>query len=171
VVKDNIHTNCTKRDVKTIHQKIERVNNKRAISGHALRRYLVLIDDMAGTDVIHGGRISPFANLSIMTPHLDLSMIVITQQPTCVSPAFRNNAELIVIFPSDGDIETEWLKRSYQSLMMDSDGMKAIILKAWRGGKPDNSEWGKHFLAIEATPRSHTRFWIDFTKQIKYTEK
>lgn len=128
---------------------------------------LILIDDMSGSEAIHGGRRSPFGNLAIQTPHWNVSMMVLTQQPTTVSPSFRDNVENIFVFPSEGTLEVDWLKRCWTSLLMTKGKMEKIILEAWRGGRNDNSEWGKHFLFIQATPRRHSRFWIDLEKEIK----
>lgn len=163
----DVWTNGNKVDFTLIHNLIKSIQMRRKKQGQKAKRFLILVDDMAGTPAIHGNRISPFAHLSVQTPHLDASMIVITQQPTNVSPAFRDNAENIVVFPSEGELEIEWLKRCYQSLIMEEGMMKKIILKAWRGGKNNNDEWGQHFLFIQALPRKHSRFWIDFKKEIK----
>lgn len=130
-------------------------------------RFLVLVDDCAGSNAIHGNRQSPFAHLAVQTTHWSMTLIVITQNPTSVSPSFRENAENVAIFPSEGELEYQWLRRTYQSLAMEEDLMKKIITTAWKGGKRDNAEWGKHFLFIAARPRTHSRFFIDFKQEIR----
>ncbi len=162
----DVYTRATKEDFVLIYKSIKKIQEFNKSKGNAMQRILILVDDMAGTPALHGSRISPFAHLSIQTPHWSTSMIVITQQPTNVSPSFRDNAEAIVVFPSEGVLEVEWLYRCYSSLMMNEGDMKRIILKAWRGGRKDNQEWGKHFLFIECTPRRHSQFWIDFDTRI-----
>lgn len=132
----------------------------------------ILVDDMAGCSALHGGRISPFGNLAIQTPHWNITLIVITQQPTAVTPSFRDNIENCIMFPSEGELEVEWLKRSYNSLMISNcekkrmEHLKAVTLLAWRGGHRHNKEWGKHFLGIHAPTRSHSRFYVDFKQEI-----
>lgn len=162
----NIWTGGNKNDFSGIHRYLKTSQDMRIKRGLPQKRVLILVDDMAGTNAIHGGRFSPFAHLAIQTPHLNCSLIVITQQPTSVSPSFRDNCEGVMVFPSEGILEVDWLKRSYQSLMMEENQMQKIILSAWRGGRKDNEEWGLHFLFIECLPRKHSRFWIDFEKQI-----
>lgn len=161
-----------KNDIADIHRVIKVTQTMRAAKGQPSIRFLVVIDDMAGTQQLHGGtRVSPFGNFAIQTPHLNTSLIVVTQQPTCVSPSFRDNAEYICVFPSEGLLEVDWLKRNFQSLLMETGEMRSVILTAWRGGKNNNQEWGKHFLVIEATPRKHSLFWIDGEREIRITRE
>jgi hypothetical protein len=166
VKSEDIYLVSDKKVFDRIFKTIKASQEKRIRENKKTEKILILVDDLAGTVTVHGSRFSPFANLSIQTPHWNTSMIVITQQPTSISPSFRDNAEGIIVFPSEGELEIEWLKRCYQSLIMETTDMKKIILTAWRGGRNDNEEWGQHFLYIECLPRRHSKFYIDFKYEI-----
>jgi hypothetical protein len=91
------------------------------------------VDDCAGTKAIHGNGMGPFANLAIQTPHWNVSMVVVTQQPARVDPSFRNNAETIIVFPAEGKQEVDWVKDIRKSLLMKEGRMEEMILEAWKG--------------------------------------
>jgi hypothetical protein len=166
VKESDIHDCISVDTFKRISRDIFRVQKELSQCNSDSERILVLVDDCAGSNAIHGNRQGAFAHLAVQTPHWNTSMFVITQNPTSVSPSFRENAENVVIFPSEGEAECLWLKRCYQSIGMEADLMERIISLAWRGGREDNEEWGKHFLLIMATPRTRSRFFIDFKKEI-----
>lgn len=52
------------------------------------KRVLLYVDDCAGTKAIHGNGVGPFAHLAIQTPHWNVSMIVVSQQPSRVDPRY-----------------------------------------------------------------------------------
>ncbi len=171
VLPKDVYESVTKNDFDLIYKNIAREQKARKLKGEPLQKILILVDDMAGTTALHGGQISPFAHLAIQTPHWSTSMIVLTQGPTLVSPSFRKNAENILVFPSEGQIDVDWLKNTFQSVVMEPDKIRQILIKAWRGGRHDDKEWGLHFLFIESPPRRHTRFWIDFDKEIRISKR
>lgn len=165
----HIDENTFKNLAKTIEYQAERDMKHK---GHK-EPILILVDDLAGSRTIHGCRFGAFAHLAVSTPHWNVTLIVITQQAVSVDPNFRDNAENLIIFPSEGQLEVDWLTRAYNSLMLMADDkkkaelLKKIVLSAWCGGRSDNSEWGKHCLVIQATPRSHSKFFIDFDREIQ----
>lgn len=168
VMENDIYSELNKDDFKNLFNQIKRQQTKKKNAGERYQRILILVDDMAGTNMIHGSRFSPFANLSIQSPHWNISMIVVTQQPTNVSPSFRDNAEGLIVFPSEGKLEVEWLKKSYESVCMAEGQLVELLRHAWRGGISGNSEWGKHFLFIQSLPRRRSRFWLDFEHEIHH---
>jgi hypothetical protein len=165
---EDIHTKQDKNLFDRILLSIKNEYDKAKLMGVAPKRSFVLVDDLAGESLIHNNRKGSFSNFSVACTHWKTSMFVITQSPMAVDPAFRENCEGIIVFQSEGIYNVEWLRKSYQSLAMREIDMKAIIEMAWRGGRSDNSEWGKHFLFIFAEPRKHTRFFIDFKEEILF---
>lgn len=64
----------------------------------ARNRTLLLIDDCAGDSALNVGRKGPFATLSNNARHLNLSIIVLTQNMTSISRSFRDNVEALILF-------------------------------------------------------------------------
>lgn len=162
----DIITNPSKDTISLLLKRIEISQNRRFEKDEPREKILIVIDDLAGSKFIHGNRFGPFSMLSVQTRHWDMSMIVITQQPTCVDPNFRNNAEAIISFPSDGENDEKWLKVSYNSAIMAPGVMRMVLTKAWSGDKGDYSEWCKHFLFIFNPHREHAQFFVDFDTRI-----
>jgi energy-coupling factor transporter ATP-binding protein EcfA2 len=130
-------------------------------------RTLIMVDDLAGLHVLHGGRFGSFPNFCVSARHSGTSLIVISQQPTSVTPAFRDNANCIIAFPSNRDLDIRWLIKEYKMPNMDAQRMKTLILRAWRGVDDDGAEddennFGKHFLFIIYDPRTYTKYYSDF---------
>ena len=132
------------------------------------QRILLLLDDVAGSKEVYAKRTGTFAKIAIQTPHWNVSLMILSQQPTSVAPAFRQNAENIIIFPCEGQQDFDWIKKAYQSIAMEHKNIKNVVLYAWRGGLSDNTEWGLHFLFIRTLPRQHTHFYLDFTHEIVF---
>lgn len=129
-------------------------------------RFCVIIDDCAGKSVIQGRRRGVFANFAVQSRHWETSLIVISQQPSCVDPNFRDNAEHVIAFPSEREEDILWLKKSYNTNFLDGLSMTNIIKEAWLGGRNDSEEWGQHFLYIYRQPRGKSRYFIDFNKEL-----
>jgi GTPase SAR1 family protein len=72
-------------------------------------RVCLFIDDMAGTPILHGGLITPFSSLSTQMRNLDLSCLVLTQQPKLITPSFRLNSNYVISFPATTRNERDWL--------------------------------------------------------------
>ena len=62
-----------KKDIQEMEQIMDTTQKRRIKEGLKKTRFLVIVDDMAGTTALHGNRISPFGHLSIQTPHLSCS--------------------------------------------------------------------------------------------------
>jgi ABC-type dipeptide/oligopeptide/nickel transport system ATPase subunit len=126
-------------------------------------RTLVFVDDLAGLHVIHGGRFGDFPHFAIGCRHLSTSLIVIAQQPTAVSPAFRDNVNAVICFPSNRQQDLEWLIKEYKGINMTKEEMRALIRKAWIGPGNKNEEGvNQHFLTIISHPRMGNRYFCDF---------
>jgi hypothetical protein len=118
---------------------------------------LLFVDDLAGNPVIHG-TMSSFGELCIQSPHLDLTMICISQQFTAISPSFRKNISSLMVFPSTDEDEMKIIQRKYTSINHPKDCMKEMMQRAWLGhdNKPN------HFFFIFMTPRQELRYFSDF---------
>lgn len=161
-----MYTHVNEKTFKIILNTIEAKARAAAKNGQPMEPVLILVDDCAGTRAIHGKRFGAFAHLAVQTKHWNISMVVITQQPSSLDPNFRQNAENVIVFPSQGKPNVEWLEREYQTVLMGDAAMKKIAIHAFRGGRKDNAEWGKHFLYIRARPRHLTQFFSDFNREI-----
>jgi hypothetical protein len=153
----DIYENPKPGTFKAINEDIEIVTEFCKKQGKQPLRTLVFVDDLAGLHVIHGGRFSDFAHFCIGCRHMDASIIVISQQPTAVSPAFRDNVNAVIAFPSRRSQDVEWLLKEYKGLQMDKDEMKMTILKAWKGKvkkeEENDDSIGNNFLFIALDPR------------------
>lgn len=141
---------------------------KSHMTGTPEEKILIIVDDLAGSKTIHGRGTGHFALFAVSCTHCNVSLFVTSQQPKRTDPAFRDNAENIIVHCDYGKSTYEWLERSYTSLDMDANDMKRTLLQAWRGGRSDDKERGQHFLFIHAHPRRpKPRFFIDFDTELK----
>lgn len=129
-------------------------------------KILIVVDDVAGNSVIQGRGIGEFSNFAVQTKHWDVSLFVLVQQPNRVDTNFRGNVENVICFEDRGMTCYNWLKQTYTTLDMELSEFKRIVMLAWRGGRDDNKERGKHFLFIHSVPREGERFYIDFDNEI-----
>lgn len=169
VKKEDIYSKLNNKSLQMLIDRLEASYLKARTLGTEPEKVLVFIDDLAGNSVIHGKRQGPFAQLATQVTHWNFSLFVISQQPTCTDPNFRDNAENIVVFRDKGEGTYKWLKCAYTALDQDKELVKRVILTAWQGGLGSNKELGKHFLFIHAEPRGGTRFFIDFDQEINVT--
>lgn len=167
VKEKDIYTQPNNASLKKVMQELEFNLNRADATGVESEKVLVIIDDVAGQSVIQCRRQGPFANFAVQSTHWNVSLFVLTQQPTCCDPNFRDNAEHITYFPSPGECSYNWLKKSYTCLEMNKHDMKEVILLAQYGGSErDPKERGKHFLYIYKDITG-VRFFIDFGLEIK----
>lgn len=163
---DDVYT-ITEKDLFTkIFNSIKSEVNQAKQTGARIKTVVILVDDLAGESLIHNNRKGNFSNFSVACTHWNASLFVLSQNPMAVDPNFRENCEAILVFQSEGKPNVDWLRNSYESLAMEETDMRGIIKYAWKGGRQDKSEWGQHFLFIFAEPRKHTRFFIDFKREI-----
>jgi hypothetical protein len=143
-----------------------RINNLHPI------KTLVFIDDLSGLPIMHGGRISAFANFAIQTRHLKCSCFVITQQAKAISCSFRDNVNAVIAFPAQRKEEIRWLQDEYSSADLSTSFMRSMIIQAWKGyGNSHCEEWGKHFLFILLLDREPARYFADFDYSLHSTSK
>ena len=124
---------------------------------------LILIDDMAGSRMLHGGRVTPFSNLAIQSNHVDLSIIVLTQQPKAITPGFRDNLEGVICYPPQRKIDRQWLFEEYNGNNLSKKKFFEIISIAWKGiHQNDYSQLGQHFIFMFMPIRAPIRYFADF---------
>ena len=157
----DVYTNPTPQTFDIIKMDLLRVQKELKEKNLPSIATLVFIDDLAGTNLIHGGRISPFANFAIQSRHVGCSVIVIGQQATTISPAFRDNVTGVIAFPAQRKEEIKWLIREYARHDLKNNQMEEIIICAWKGYRQDCDEWGKHFLTIFCKPREPIMYFAD----------
>jgi hypothetical protein len=158
----DVITNPNKFTFANLKKDIIAVNERRAAKGKKAVPTLIFIDDLAGDNIIHGSRQGAFPNLAIQFRPLGISCILITQQATSVSPAYRDNVNAVIAFPSQREGEKKWLVSEYNMGLRKGE-MEAMIDTAWKGyGVHDDSEWGTHFLFINAPARKPLEYYADF---------
>lgn len=131
-------------------------------------RTLLFIDDCGSNNLIHGGRISTFGKLAIQFRHLNVSSIVIVQNPKLVSPNYRENANHFIFFPCHRLEEMEWIYKEFNPSFCSKQNFFKILKKAWDSDeeKPSTEDDVNHFIYIYSPPRSHIRFFRDFASEL-----
>jgi hypothetical protein len=128
----------------------------------------LLVDDMSGTSMMHGGRLTPLSNMAIQARHWNLSMIVLTQQPMSITPGYRDNVDAVIAFPPLRQQDRMWLFNEYNANGLRKDKFMSMVMKAWRGNDvDDDSEYGSHFLFILLPVRSKARYFIDYQYELQ----
>lgn len=164
---EDIYTDPSTECLKKIIDEIKLFAKKARERNLPIPATLLLMDDLAGGHVLHTNRKGVFANFSIQSRHWNTTIIVISQQPSSIDPNYRDNAENVLVFPSEREDDCSWIIRSYGSKLIGrSISIPKILDIAWHGGTDNPEEWGKHFLFIQAKPRQKTSFYIDFNKKI-----
>jgi hypothetical protein len=134
--------------------------------GTRMPKVLLFIDDLAGETMVHAGRQGHFAQLCIQLRPLDINCILISQQATAVSPAYRDNTTALIAFPACRMDEPEWIYRQYGGVLTKKQ-IKELVYSAWCGvGNSDDAEWGKHFLFVLIQPRKALEYYGDFKHKL-----
>lgn len=134
-------------------------------------RTLIFIDDNTSNKAIHGGRMGSLGNLTIMCRHFKAALLCISHQGKAITPGFRNNVTSLIAFPTNIENEISFISQEFGNpILWTKDDFKKIISHAWKGGREDMREWGRHFLFILTPPRSCQRYFIDFQKEIIYDD-
>lgn len=128
---------------------------------------LLIVDDTAGLNIMHGGRHSKFSNLAIHCNHLNLSIFSLTQQPKAITPSFRENLEGLVCYPLLGRKDREWLYDEYNGSLVKKRTFQKLVLASWKGPENEDFEdFGKHFLFITFPIRAQPRYFGDFSHEL-----
>jgi hypothetical protein len=154
----DVHTAPNENTFKMIKKELIAMKEYTSMNGLKPLQTLIFVDDLAGLNIIHGGRISAFANLAVQVRHFDTSIISIAQQFTAITPAFRDNCGAVIAFPSNRHQDKDFIKKEYCNTHFPPRVMDEIIETAWKQMKP---------LFIIANARQELRYFIDFYHEIK----
>ncbi len=134
-------------------------NNKEPI------KTLLFIDDCGSNNLIHGGRISCFGKLAIQFRHLNVSSIVIVQNPKLVSPNYRENANHFIFFPCHRLEEMEWIYKEFNPSFCQKKTFFKILLRAWGLKNNEENDGETTFIYIYCPPRHSIRFFKGFSSE------
>jgi hypothetical protein len=152
----------------TISQIVEQIKEQHRVAherGVDPPNNLILIDDFAGNRTLHMGRKGDFADFVLQSRHYNTSLFVISQQPKAITPAFRDNLEGVIVFPSLRRADYDWVHEEYGGAMRSKEEFMKVVRRAWRGPN-GKEEFGQHFLFILLEPRTPARFFTDFTHEL-----
>lgn len=71
---------------------------KKQSNGEESARSLLIMDDCAGLSEMNTGRLGSLPALANKSRWMNLSIIIVTQNMTSITPAFRENAEAYILF-------------------------------------------------------------------------
>lgn len=164
--KADIYENAKADTFPKIVKDIKAFNEFAKSRGSEKPKTLILFDDMAGTNIVHSNGKGSFASFSNQVTHWGATVVVLTQNEKRTDPSFRSNAENFIIFPSESESSLTWLQQSFNSSIFSKyHDFKDIVWQAWSAGG-HRSEVGKHFLFIHSAPRTLSRFFCDFDREI-----
>ncbi len=127
---------------------------------------LLFVDDLMGSP-IQGKRLSALGNLAVQARHLDLSIILISQQPKYTSPAIRQNCDAYICYPPNGLSGKNYIFEELNGNCIEKDIFGNLILQAWRGYKrKDDKEMNQHFLFVLIESRKPSRYFGDFDYEL-----
>jgi hypothetical protein len=172
--KRDVITDVTEENVRRMIRQIMSIHNQCEASGKKSPRTVILMDDLSGTKFYNSGRISTLSSFVVQCTHFNCSLFAITQQPTFLTPSFRDNSELIISFPSNRQQDMELLLKEYRQIGLSKKRMKEIIQTAWGDDEDSDDEEERkkkvkqsHFLTILQKPGTPIRYFIDFDYHIK----
>ncbi len=124
---------------------------------------LLLIDDQAAETALHTGRKGPFAFLSYNAIWLNLTIIVVTQNLTAVTPAFTDNCENLLVFKTLRRRELDLLGDEFNPFD-DKNAFRAFYYYAV-GGAGGIPEVKYNFLYVNLNS-SPVRFFKGFSLEL-----
>ena len=127
---------------------------------------LLFIDDMGGEKSQHE-RLGYLTRLAVQYRHLNLSIILISQQPKLTVNAVRQNLSAAICFPPTSTNGANWLHEELNMNRIPKKEFDFMIDSAWAGGLNTRKELGQHFLFVVVVPRKPARYFIDFSSELK----
>lgn len=170
-IETDVITDPTREVLGAVLKQIEKVNKAFVLKGKQAIKTFLFMDDLTGTSLIHGGRMGILCEFAAQYRHHDCSVCLITHQATSATPTLRDNALFIIAFPSNRKKDQDWIVEEYKCPSYDNETVKKIILSAWRGGRKDDKEMGKHFVFIWQKQRDVIRYYCDFDFEINVKNK
>jgi hypothetical protein len=90
-------------------------------------RTLLIVDDCSADGSTNKGRKGAFSRLANNARWLNLSMIVISQNMSSISPAFRDNAEGLMLFHTMNKKERQYILDERNPFPKNSSAMESIL--------------------------------------------
>lgn len=162
----SVITEPTEKTFTNIRDNIISNNAKFAAQDKPKPKWFLFIDDLGGLPFMNNGRIGAFANLANQMRPLGISCMVITQQATSISAAYRDNVTGVLSFPETRAKAKQWLHEEY-GMSIPRNFFYEMVEKGWSGGK-DKDEWGEHFLFIHCPFRKPPSYYVDFEFKLPY---
>ena len=138
-------------------------------SGSPQVRSLIIVDDMAGSNVIHNNRKGTFSRLAVQLKNFNLSMFVLIQGEKQVDPNYRENLSGLIIYPTQciQDLIT-WIFKSQNTNGCSKPEIESIVWTAFLNMKQEGykEEFGKNFLFILTRDRTFARYFVNFTHEM-----
>lgn len=150
---------------KKFYKSLVKQRDAASAKGETALRTLLLVDDMAGERMQHE-RMGYLARLSVQYRHLNLSIIVISQQPKLTCNAFRQNINAAICFPPSSTNGSAWVHEELNLNLVPKRHFEYMINTAWRGGRNDREEIGSHFLFVLILKRKPARYFIDYSREL-----
>ena len=152
---------------------VERLLEEKRIakqSGSPQVRSLLIIDDMSGSNAIHNNRKGPFAKIATQIKNFNLSVFALIQAEKTIDPNYRENLSGMVIYPTQciQDL-VKWIYKEQNPNGIEKDDIEAMVWTAFLNNKKDSfeEEFGKNFMFIVSDPRTYTRYFINFTHEMR----
>lgn len=121
---------------------------------------LVVFDDVSGMAFINKRRKGVFAQMAVMSNHVNVSMLVIAHQATAVDSNFRDNVGSIIVFRTTRKNDALLLRDEYiPNLNMTQKDYLSFIQSIW-----DKND----FMFIHRPPRSKIQYYAGFNKRIRF---
>lgn len=129
------------------------------------QKVLLIIDDQAGTTAIHGvGRKGPFNELIPNARHWNISIVLITQNLTSVTPALRDNADFLSVFYTTNEKEMNLLRKEFNPSFTVKHGFLIMYLAALGGVNRDAEVYSFLFVSLQPP----FRFFRKFEEELTY---
>jgi hypothetical protein len=124
---------------------------------------LLIIDDQAGSPGLNAGRKGAFGQMIPNARHWNLSIVVMTQNVTSVSPTMRDNSDFLMAFYLSNTKEMDILKKEFNPSFMMKNAFVVLYYAALGGIDRPQEPYSFLFVALQAP----LRFYRKFEEQLK----
>jgi hypothetical protein len=146
-----VYKHANEETLANIYKKCERVHADGEKS-------LLILDDVSAEDTTNRGRKGSLANLSNNARWIGLSMIIITQSMPSITPAFRDNAEAVMVFHTLKRAERQYLLDE-RNPFQNKETMQRVLQEAFPRGEP-------HAMLLQIVTDQGVHFFSDFDRLI-----
>lgn len=129
-------------------------------------KILLIIDDQAGVQALNSGRKGTFAELIPNALHWNLTIVVMTQNVTSVTPTLRDNADFLMAFYTSNSKEMDILKKEFNPSFLTKDAFLVMYYAALGGVERPQEKYAFLFVALKPP----LRFFRKFTERLLLEE-